>query len=580
MSQQETKQCQNCKKDFVIETEDFQFYEKMKVPAPTFCPECRFQRRMAWRNFWHLFKKKDESTGDKIFSLFPEESPVKVYEKDFWNSDGWDPMSYSIDYDWNKPFFEQFIDLMRSVPHPAHSVSNLVNCLYCTNANNLKNCYLVRASSYTEDSAYLIWDNASKSCMDSHMTDRCELSYGNVNVVRSFKTLFSVDCVDCSEVILSKDCVGCNNCFGSVGLRNKSYCFFNKQYTKEEYEKKVADANIRSDIKFREIKNKAYENWKTFPHKYIHGRQNSTVSGDYIYESKNAINCFRVRVCEDVKYCQNILGSTKDCYDYSNWGDNVELLYESLICGVGNSRLRFCAQCYPNNRDLEYCIFCQKSANLFGCVGLKDKQYCIFNKQYSKEEYEALVPKIKKHMDEMPYIDSSGRVYKYGEFFPSELSPFPYHVTEAAEFFPLSESEAKNNGFNWYAIKIEDYIPTISSSSIPDIVDEANDSLVTEIIGCEHKGDCDHECSKVFRLIGDEIKFCKRLGIPIPRLCPNCRHYERLAHRNTLKLWKRKCQCSGGKSDNGVYQNQINTSIPKIVVLMNLKPPTLQIGRK
>jgi hypothetical protein len=52
----ETKTCQNCKKDFTIESEDFNFYEKIKVPPPTFCPECRIIRRMLWRNFRSLFK--------------------------------------------------------------------------------------------------------------------------------------------------------------------------------------------------------------------------------------------------------------------------------------------------------------------------------------------------------------------------------------------------------------------------------------------------------------------------------------------------------------------------------------------
>src|SRR5258706_26497 len=101
----ENRVCQNCKQDFNIEPEDFQFYEKMKVPAPTFCPQCRFQRRMTWRNGWHIFKKKEERTGEKIFSLFPEESPVKIYEKDFWWSDNWDAMVYGRDYDWQRPFF-------------------------------------------------------------------------------------------------------------------------------------------------------------------------------------------------------------------------------------------------------------------------------------------------------------------------------------------------------------------------------------------------------------------------------------------------------------------------------------------
>jgi len=42
---QETKQCQNCKKEFEIEAEDFNFYKKIKVPPPTrpeiiYCEKC------------------------------------------------------------------------------------------------------------------------------------------------------------------------------------------------------------------------------------------------------------------------------------------------------------------------------------------------------------------------------------------------------------------------------------------------------------------------------------------------------------------------------------------------------------
>jgi hypothetical protein len=40
------------------------------------------------------------------------------------------------------------------------------------------------------------------------------------------------------------------------------------------------------------------------------------------------------------------------------------------------------------------------SSNLFGCIGLRGKEYCILNKQYTKEEYEALVPKIIEKMKE------------------------------------------------------------------------------------------------------------------------------------------------------------------------------------
>ena len=58
--------CQNCKKDFVIEPEDFNFYEKIKVPPPTFCPECRLIRRFARRNEKALYHRVCEKCEKKI----------------------------------------------------------------------------------------------------------------------------------------------------------------------------------------------------------------------------------------------------------------------------------------------------------------------------------------------------------------------------------------------------------------------------------------------------------------------------------------------------------------------------------
>ena len=42
--------CQNCKILFVIESEDFNFYEKIKVPPPTFCHDCKTMRRLILTN--------------------------------------------------------------------------------------------------------------------------------------------------------------------------------------------------------------------------------------------------------------------------------------------------------------------------------------------------------------------------------------------------------------------------------------------------------------------------------------------------------------------------------------------------
>jgi len=532
---QEIKTCQNCKKDFIVEPEDFNFYEKIKVPPPTFCPGCRLQRRMVWRNDWHLFKKKEALNGEEIFSFIPEESPYKIYDRDYWISDAWDALVYGQDFDFTKPFFEQFKHLLFNVPLPAHSMFNMVNCHYCNNAHSVKNCYLVRGVSYTEDSAYLVWDIASKQCFDSHMTNKCELSYGNVNTTTCYKTFFSVDCESCQEMILCKDCVGCNSCFGSINLRNKSYCIFNKQYSREEYLKKIVEFDLSSDKAFKILMDQAYKHWLKYPQKYIHDRQNSDVSGDYIYGSKNAKYCFRVREVEDSKFIQNILnGSVKDCYDYSNYGENAELIYESIIVGTGASNVKFSSYCYPNVRDLTYCVFCSNSSDLFGCVSLRNKQYCIFNKQYTKEEYEKLVPKI---------IEYIKQTKEYGKFFPSEFSFFPYKATAAYEFFPLSEDEAKKNGFVWYETTKQNYKITLHNKDIPDNIKNVNEDILENTIECAHLGSCEHECTGAFRIIKTEFDFLKRMNLPLPRLCINCRHYERLKLRNSPNLFHRQCMC-------------------------------------
>ena len=107
--QQETKQCQNCKKDFIIEPEDFDFYVKIKVPAPTFCPDCRMQRRFAWRNERVLHRNVCAKTGKKIITGFAPDSGLNVYDREIWWSDSWDPMIYGVDYDFQKPFFSNSV---------------------------------------------------------------------------------------------------------------------------------------------------------------------------------------------------------------------------------------------------------------------------------------------------------------------------------------------------------------------------------------------------------------------------------------------------------------------------------------
>ncbi|MFH1838287.1 MAG: hypothetical protein ABH808_02210 [Candidatus Kuenenbacteria bacterium] len=157
-------------------------------------------------------------------------------------------------------------------------------------------------------------------------------------------------------------------------------------------------------------------------------------------------------------------------------------------------------------------------------------------------------------------------IYRYGEFFPSELSPFCYKETIAQEYFPLTKEQAIEKGYSWKESEERNIIPDIKTNEIPDHIKDVKDDIVGKIIQCEHaelKSDgtltanCNEQCSTAFKIIPQELEFYKKMNLPLPRLCPNCRHYQRIKQRNPLKLWHRKCQCHGTHSENGIYKNTI-----------------------
>jgi hypothetical protein len=468
-------------------------------------------------------------------------------ETEEWYSDSWDPMAYGREYDFSKSFFKQFEELLSQVPVMSRSLINSVRSDFCNNATEPKDCYLTFAISYLENSAYSIRGAKSKDIFDCYMFNESELCYDSVNITKCYKTFYSIDCEDCNDIMFSKNCVGCNNCFGCVNLKNKSYYIFNKPYSKEEYAEKIKEFNISSRKNVAALRKQTADFWMMFPNKFIHGRHNTGVVGDYIQNSKNAQNCWMLIGGENLKYCQNFtVTPSKDSYDHTSFGDGSELIYESLVVGKGAYDVAFSSQCFSAASNLRYCFFCgQNSSSLFGCISLRNKQYCILNKQYTKEEYEALVPKIIEHMNEMPYVNKRGIVYKYGEFFPPEMSHISYNQSFASELFPLTEQEIKERGLVWYDQKNKEYNSTKSALELSDDIKDVEDSILKEVIKCSHEGKCEHECAGVFRITNQELQFYRRFNIPLPHICQNCRHYSRFAWRNPPKLWHRHCMKEG-----------------------------------
>ncbi|MEI8270733.1 MAG: hypothetical protein WCG45_05160, partial [bacterium] len=162
---------------------------------------------------------------------------------------------------------------------------------------------------------------------------------------------------------------------------------------------------------------------------------------------------------------------------------------------------------------------------------------------YKKEEYFKLVEKIKLHMNEMPYIDKAGRKYGFGEYFPSEISPFAYNETLAYEEESLLKEEVLAQGYKWLDKDQKIHETTIEIENIPDDIKDINEEICKEIITCPNKGRVDTRCTYGFRVLPDELVFYKKMNLPIPRYCPNCRYYERLKWTNPFNFYFRECMC-------------------------------------
>jgi hypothetical protein len=344
-------------------------------------------------------------------------------------------------------------------------------------------------------------------------------------------------------------------------LRNKSYCINNIQLSKEEYVEQMNNIDFGSYNTIVKIKSNFAKLKLSSIHRFARIVNSYNSTGDNIDHGKNAFYCFDASGgIEDSKDVFWAAKGVKDSYSSGPGLGMATQAYESFDGGAGGGSFFFCSVVYYS-QNVEYSFNCYNCTNVFACLGLRNKKHCIFNRQYTKEEYEELLPLIKKHMMDMPYINSKGIVYKYGEFFPAEFSPFAYNETIAQDFYPLTKEQTEESGYLWRTLDAKTYIPTLTTNSIPDTITSIKDSILTDIIECEHKGICNDRCSTAFKIVPEELMFYRRFNIPIPRLCPGCRHYSRLRARNPMKLWHRSCMCDKeGHSHAGKCEVEFETS--------------------
>ncbi len=534
----ENKNCQNCKKYFVIDERDALYYSKINVPHPTWCADCRFVRRISNINGFSVFYRNCDLCGKRTLSAYPPSQKITVYCQPCWWGDTWDGTEYEMDYDPSRNFLEQVKELSEKTPYCALETTYLTlkDCEYCNAIAYSKNCILASWSDYCENVCYSGFNNGVKDTSDCLRMQDSELCYESIGQNKSYRTLYSEECDSCTDVMFSRNCYGCTNCIGCVNLRGASYSIFNVKYSKEEYAEKVKEMKLDTRSGVKKVKEEAEKFWKTFPYRAYSGNTfNLNTTGEYVYGSKNSKEMYISNGAEDCRNCQFItVAPARDCMDYSGWGSNAQLIYESANIGDNVSNVKFSYYCFPDVLNTEYSMWVIAGKNNFGCVNLKRKQYAILNKVYDQETYEKLKEQIIESMKNDPYVDKLGRKYYYGEFFPPEFGKYSYNTSNANKFIPKTKEQAESEGYFWHEEPEAVVESTIDGNNLPETLAESGDAILDEVIACT-------TCPKKYKIIQLEYSILQRLNVPIPDQCPKCRDKARFAKINPPIFCERNC---------------------------------------
>jgi hypothetical protein len=502
---------EHCEDTFQIESEDIEFLKMLRVPPPTYCPTCRRMRRLVHMNLTRFFKRACNAPGhsEQIISIFPPDCPFPVYDYQYQISDAFDAHVFAKEYVKGESPLDQFFALRKEVPMPSflNRDPSSINSEYSNGGRESKNCYYATGSFNSENVWYAGLSFKSKDVMDCRDISYSDTVYGALSSDHLYKSSLIYFSKDCSDSILLFDCKNCTNCFGCVNLRNKRYCVFNEQKTKEEYEAFIA---ALMPISYSELESHKKQFWtlvRSLPVNASRNVSTQNVVGTLVENSRNLYQVTESDKSEHLRYCDGVL-SHKDSMDVLFSGGNSEMQYQSTNNGSDSTKMKFSVSS-KYTTESEFLLNCKNISNCFMCIGLYDKSYCILNKQYSPEEYWKLLDEIKTDMFKLG---------EYGECVDMKFSAQAYNFSLGGIYYPLaSETIVALGGYVGKEPDIDaGNLELIKAQDLPDRITEVGDSILNQAIVCEKTG-------RPFRIISTELSFLRRIGMPLPRSHPSVR---------------------------------------------------------
>jgi hypothetical protein len=479
--------------------------------SPTDTPVDRFKHLGAFWPMWNLHQRKCGHSGKAIVSVFRPDCPYPVWHRDAWFAEADPPQA---EFDPGRPFFEQAWELFQSCPIPHAFQSHNQNCEYTDDWYYSKNCYLCHSGQNNEDCRYCYGCDSITDLQGAVFSFNSEVCADLINCSKCFGSFYLLNCKNVHDCGFLYDCRDCSDCLFCSNLRNKKYCFGNEQLSREEFEAKKAEWDFGSQKVWEHAKDYFADMMQGMAwHRAQQIDHSENSSGNYVHHSKDCENCYMLSYHEN---CANV------CFS----GPQAKTALDCLGT-VGAELTYMCSlpvYCYEARRcfSVSHCRFVEYSAYMqncqycFGCCGLVNRKFCVFNKQYEEAEYHELVARIKAHMQQP--ADGKSGLCEWDRFFPGYFAPNPYAESYSGFHFPLTGGaggEITKQGYRDAEPLEKADVKTAEVSKIPDSLAELTPEkeawLMAQVFW-------DEEYARPFQIQAADITFARRLEIALPRV--------------------------------------------------------------
>jgi len=347
--------------------------------------------------------------------------------------------------DKNKSFFDNFWELFKSfkLPHMIQFLENK-NSEYSDVVVGCKNNYLSNINTNAENCLYTFSIKESENIINSVAVWKHSSNvYYSSGINNSYKIFYSRYIINSNNIWFSSNLIWCQECIKCDNLENQKYCINNVKLEKADYLKQKEEI----------LKNKSefYNNYLKLSKKS--GSFNSkNCKWNFILNWENLDNSYFI---SDTKIWKNLMffggdSENENNYNIFTWGTwkNVNT-YSTMWCWMWNDHIYNSAH-IPYWNNIFYSYYVINCSYCIWCIWLKNKSYCILNKQYTKEQWEKLSLEI---------FESMEKSWDLWEFWPAKINPFYFNDTVAGLIWWFKKDEIISEWFLWRDEKIKVDIP-------------------------------------------------------------------------------------------------------------------------